>query len=104
MEWISETVSDLRCRPNSIATRHRISSSAQIFNPSIPLGRTGIVTMADVTGATPAVQGAYSAFRQTRFEIARQYFENPMLAGRPAFDVILGSESRQHADRRFCRP
>ncbi len=52
--------------------------------------RTGIVTTAAVTDATPAVQGAYSGFRQTRFEIARQYLENPMLGGRPAFDVIFG--------------
>jgi alkaline phosphatase len=52
--------------------------------------RTGIVTTAAVTDATPAVQGSYSGFRQTRFEIARQYFENPMLNGRPAFDVIFG--------------
>jgi alkaline phosphatase len=50
--------------------------------------RTGIVTTADVTDATPAVEGSYSGFRQTRFEIARQYIENPMLGGRPAFDVI----------------
>ncbi|HEU0121889.1 MAG TPA: alkaline phosphatase [Bryobacteraceae bacterium] len=53
--------------------------------------RTGIVTTADVTDATPAVQGSHSGFRQTRFEIARQYLENPMLNGRPAFDVILGA-------------
>lgn len=52
--------------------------------------RTGIVTTAAVTDATPAVQGAYTGFRQTRLEIARQYRENPMLNGRPAFDVILG--------------
>ncbi len=52
--------------------------------------RTGIVTTAAVTDATPAVQGSYSGFRQTRLEIARHYRENPMLAGAPAFDVILG--------------
>ncbi|MDX2151536.1 MAG: alkaline phosphatase [Bryobacteraceae bacterium] len=52
--------------------------------------RTGIVTTAAVTDATPAVQGAYSGWRQMRLEIARQYRENPMLNGRPAFDVILG--------------
>jgi alkaline phosphatase len=52
--------------------------------------RTGIVSTAAVTDATPAVHGAYSAFRQTRLEIARQYLENPMLGGHPAFDVILG--------------
>ena len=52
--------------------------------------RTGIVTTADVTDATPAVEGAYSGYRQTRFEIARQYIQNPMLGNRPAFDVIMG--------------
>lgn len=52
--------------------------------------RTGIVSTADITDATPAVEGAYTGFRQTRAEIARQYLENPMLNGQPAFDVILG--------------
>ncbi|MEI8197958.1 MAG: alkaline phosphatase, partial [Phycisphaerae bacterium] len=52
--------------------------------------RTGIVTTAAVTDATLAVEGAYSGFRQTRLEIARQFRENPMLNGAPAFDVILG--------------
>ena len=52
--------------------------------------RTGIVTTADVTDATPAVEGSYSGYRQTRFEIARQYIENPLLGGQPAFDVIMG--------------
>jgi alkaline phosphatase len=52
--------------------------------------RTGIVTTADVTDATPAVEGAYTAYRQTRAEIARQYLENPMLNNQPAFDVIFG--------------
>lgn len=52
--------------------------------------RTGIVTTAAVTDATPAVEGAYVGFRQARLEIARQFVQNPMLGGRPAFDVILG--------------
>jgi alkaline phosphatase len=52
--------------------------------------RTGIVTTADVTDATPAVEGSYTAYRQARAEIARQYLANPMLNGQPAFDVILG--------------
>lgn len=52
--------------------------------------RTGIVSTAAITDATPAAEGGYSAFRQTRLEIARQYRESPMLNGRPAFDVILG--------------
>ncbi len=53
--------------------------------------RTGIVTTAAVTDATPAVEGSYSGYRQARLEIARQYLENPMLSGRPAFDVIMGA-------------
>ncbi len=52
--------------------------------------RTGIVSTADITDATPAVEGAYTGYRQTRAEIARQYLENPMLKGQPAFDVIMG--------------
>ena len=52
--------------------------------------RAGIVTTAAVTDATPAVEGAYVGFRQARLDIARQYRENPMLGGRPAFDVIFG--------------
>jgi len=52
--------------------------------------RTGIVTTASVTDATPAVEGAYTGYRQARLEIARQFRENPMLNGRPAFDVIFG--------------
>jgi alkaline phosphatase len=52
--------------------------------------RTGIVTTADVTDATPAVEGSYTAYRQARAEIARQYLENPMLNNQPAFDVIFG--------------
>ncbi len=52
--------------------------------------RTGIVSTAAITDATPAVEGAYVGFRTARLEIARQYLENPMLGGRPAFDVILG--------------
>jgi alkaline phosphatase len=52
--------------------------------------RTGIVTTAAVTDATPAGEGSYTGYRQSRLEIARHYRENPMLGGRPAFDVILG--------------
>ncbi len=52
--------------------------------------RTGIVSTAFITDATPAGQGAHTASRAYTFEVARQYFENPMLAGRPGFDLILG--------------
>jgi alkaline phosphatase len=52
--------------------------------------RTGIVSTADIADATPAGNGAHTAFRQTRYEVIRQYFENPFLNNRPVFDVILG--------------
>ena len=52
--------------------------------------RTGIVSTAAITDATSAVEGSYTAYRQARLEIARQYRENPMLGGSPAFEVILG--------------
>jgi len=52
--------------------------------------KTGIVSTAAITDATPAAEGAYSGYRQARLEIARQFRESPMLGGAPAFDVILG--------------
>ena len=52
--------------------------------------RTGVVTTAAVTDATPAVEGSYVAYRQARNEIARQFRENPMLGNKPGLDVILG--------------
>lgn len=57
--------------------------------------RTGIVSTADIADATPAGQGAHTAFRQTRYEVIRQYFENPFLNNQPAFDVILGGGGDQ---------
>lgn len=52
--------------------------------------RTGIVSTAFITDATPAAQGSHVASRGATFEIARQYLENPMLDGSPAFDLIFG--------------
>src|SRR5262249_3874530 len=52
--------------------------------------RTGDVSTAFITDATPAAQGSHVATRGATFEIARQYLENPMLDGAPAFDLILG--------------
>ncbi len=52
--------------------------------------RTGDVSTAFITDATPAAQGSHVATRQATFEVARQYLENPILGGKPAFDVILG--------------
>lgn len=52
--------------------------------------RTGVVSTAYICDATPAGEGAHVANRQTRFEVARQYFENPFLGGSPVYDVLLG--------------
>jgi alkaline phosphatase len=52
--------------------------------------RTGNISTAFITDATPAGQGAHVAVRRATFEVARQYLENPMLGGMPAFDVIMG--------------
>jgi alkaline phosphatase len=52
--------------------------------------RTGNVSTAFITDATPAGQGSHVASRGATFEIGRQYLENPMLDGAPGFDVILG--------------
>jgi alkaline phosphatase len=69
--------------------------------------QAGIVSTAAITDATPAVEGSYTGYRQMRLEIARQFRENPMLGGKPAFDVILGGGAdpftaggRAGADRR----
>ena len=52
--------------------------------------RTGDVSTAFITDATPAAQGSHVATRQATFEVARQYLENPILGGKPAFDLIMG--------------
>ena len=52
--------------------------------------RTGDVSTAFITDATPAAQGSHVATRGATFEVARQYLENPILEGKPAFDLILG--------------
>ena len=67
--------------------------------------RTGIVTTAYVTDATPAGEGSHVAQRGFRYEVARQYLESPMFGGAPAFDVIMGGgreefDSDIRADKR----
>jgi len=52
--------------------------------------RTGNVSTAFLTDATPAAQGSHTPTRGATFEVSRQYLENPMLKGSPAFDIILG--------------
>jgi alkaline phosphatase len=52
--------------------------------------RTGDVSTAFIADATPAAQGSHVASREATFEIARQYLEDPVFGGKPAFDLILG--------------
>ena len=52
--------------------------------------RTGDLSTAFITDATPAAQGSHVATRGATFEIARQYLEDPVLDGTAAFDVIFG--------------
>ncbi len=52
--------------------------------------RTGVVTNTYITDATPAAEGSHTAAREARFEVARQFLENPFLKEGPAYDVLLG--------------
>lgn len=63
--------------------------------------KTGIVSTADITDATPGGEGGYSLLRSLTFDIARQYTDgagNGFVTG-PEFDVILGGGA-EHFDRR----
>lgn len=51
--------------------------------------KTGIVTTADVTDATPAAEGAHTITRSLLRDIARQYVDGTITPGNQ-FDVILG--------------
>lgn len=53
--------------------------------------KTGIVTTADVTDATPAGEGGHTLFRSLLKDIAKQYVDGiPGFTSGPEFDVILG--------------
>ncbi len=52
--------------------------------------KTGIVSTADITDATPAGEGGHSLLRSLTFDIARQYVDGVFTAPNPTFDVILG--------------
>lgn len=56
--------------------------------------KTGIVTTAEVTDATPAAEGGYSINRNLKEDIARNFVDGSFTVG-PAFDVILGG-ARNH--------
>lgn len=60
--------------------------------------KTGIVTTADVTDATPAAAASHTISRTLGYEIARQYVDGTFLAG-PAFDVILGGGRERFLSR-----
>ncbi len=60
--------------------------------------KTGIVTTADVTDATPAGEGGHTITRSLLYDIARQYVEGVFTSG-PTFDVIMGG-GKEHFDAR----
>ncbi len=60
--------------------------------------KTGIVSTADITDATPAGQGAASLLRSLTFDIARQYVDGVWTSG-PEFDAILGG-GMEHFNQR----
>ena len=51
--------------------------------------KTGIVSTADITDATPAGEGGHSITRSLLYDIAKQYVDGVFTNG-PTFDVILG--------------
>ncbi|MBS0659351.1 MAG: alkaline phosphatase [Verrucomicrobia bacterium] len=60
--------------------------------------KTGIVSTADITDATPGGEGSHVLSRALTFDIARQFVDGSFVAGN-AFDVILGG-GREHFDKR----
>lgn len=60
--------------------------------------KTGIVTTADVTDATPAGEGAHTITRSLGFDIARQYVDGVFTSG-PTFDVIMGGGKERFDSR-----
>ncbi|MEO7933589.1 MAG: alkaline phosphatase [Chthoniobacterales bacterium] len=60
--------------------------------------KTGIVSTADITDATPAGEGSHVQTRTLTYDIATQFLDGSINPG-PAFDVILGG-GREHFDLR----
>lgn len=60
--------------------------------------RTGIVTTADVTDATPAGEGGHTITRMLGYDIARQYVDGVFTDG-PTFDVIMGGGKERFTGR-----
>jgi alkaline phosphatase len=60
--------------------------------------KTGIVTTADVTDATPAGAGAHTITRLLSYDIAKQYVDGVFLSG-PTFDVIMGGGKERFVAR-----
>lgn len=61
--------------------------------------KTGVVSTADITDATPAGEGGHTLLRSLTFDIARQFVDGVFTAPNPTFDVILGG-GLEHFNRR----
>jgi alkaline phosphatase len=51
--------------------------------------RTGVVSTAAVTDATPAAEGSHVAYRGLQLDVSRQFVDGAFTSG-PVYDVILG--------------
>ena len=60
--------------------------------------KTGIVTTADITDATPAGEGAHTITRSLGFDIASQYVDGVFTSG-PTFDVVMGGGKERFISR-----
>jgi alkaline phosphatase len=60
--------------------------------------KTGIITTADVTDATPAGEGGHTILRSLGFDIARQYVDGVFTSG-ATFDVIMGGGKERFNQR-----
>ncbi len=60
--------------------------------------KTGIVSTADVTDATPAAEGAHTLLRGLGYDIAKQYVDGTITQGNQ-FDVILGGGLERFTSR-----
>ncbi len=60
--------------------------------------KTGIVSTADMTDATPAGEGGHSFDRGLGYDIAKQYVDGTFVAA-PTFDVILGGGKERFETR-----
>jgi alkaline phosphatase len=101
---VSPDNTDFRFNPTAVQT----SKQFALDNPRIETlweylkrrhgYKTGIVTTADVTDATPAGAGGHTITRSLGYDIAKQYVDGVFTSG-PTFDVIMGGGKERFVAR-----